>query len=300
MVILEKRKPWAVIDAIGEYPIIEDPSLASLGLTQVGDLEFRTPMGGSLSLKRVSDGNVRVTLGEHGLLVHESSAADAAAELIALYEMAPLIRRENRIDELTYKQIISQIDDDFLDQRVRADALQGIQLSSIDIQDNLDFTFLVYSSEHAKNNLVYANTIRIIQDQWQDVIDDESLSPIERSRLLMYDGQIQLNCTCPSFLYHGYRFILAKQGASIFPEIRPPVVRNPRQRGIVCKHMHKVIKAYPFYTGNFAKFIKKEFSVATGNDKDWDVKTKVADIFKRNPEIDVDYRDVTGRDDDEE
>lgn len=299
MLILEKRKPWAVVGCVGDHPIVEDPSLYSLGLTQVGDLEFRTPMGGTLKLARVKPHGVRVTLNDRGMLVHESSVADAAAELIALHELAPKIKKD-RIDELTYKQVISQIDNNFLDQKVRADALEGIQLSSIDIQDNLDFTFMVRSSEHAKNNVVYANTIRIIKDQWQDIIDDESLSPIERSRLLMYDGQVQLNCTCPSFLYWGYRYILARQGASIFPETRPPVERNPRQRGIVCKHMHKVIKAYPFYTGNFAKFIKREFAVSQGNDKDWDVKTKVADIFKKNPEIEVDYRDVTGKDDDEE
>lgn len=202
---------------------------------------------------------------------------------------------KERLDEATYKQITAMIDEDFLQQRIRAAALSGVRLSDINAKTG-EMTFMVRSSEFdvpgaAGNNTFYANTVRF--KEWDDVVDEDDLKPIERARLLMFDGNLELNCTCPSFLYHGYRYLLTKNDASIFKEPRPPVERNPQNRGIVCKHMNRVIKAFPFHSGQLAAHIRKEHTVASGKEQTWDLKSKIADILKTDDTIDVDYKDIT-------
>ena len=193
------------------------------------------------------------------------------------------------LDELTYKQITGMIDENFLQQGVRARVLEGVRLANID-SDKGEMTFLVKSSEHKTNNLYYANTIRFAE--WEDVIDEEDLNPIGRARLLMFDGNIKLNCTCPSFLYHGYRYLLDQKDASIFPEKRPPNKNNPAGRGIVCKHMNRVIKAFPFYSGDLARHIKLHHNTKSGKTRSWDLKSKLAEIMKKNKSIEVPYEEI--------
>lgn len=209
----------------------------------------------------------------------------------------PLLGYKQNINELTYKQVIGMIDDNFLQQKVRAAQLDGIKLAAIEDAAR-QFVFLVRSSEHKTNGVIYANNVRFHPDQWDGVIDDETDTPIGRARLIMYDGHIEMNCTCPSFLYHGYRYIADKNNSSIFPEKRPPVRNNPQQRGIVCKHLHKTIKAFPFHTGDFAKHIKDNYPTQPGKKRDWDIRSRLGDIFKTQPVIDADYRDLTGDDED--
>jgi hypothetical protein len=198
-------------------------------------------------------------------------------------------------NEATYKQITALIDEDFLQQRARASVLKGVRLSNINSETG-EMTFMVRSSEFDKprsagQNKFYANTVKF--KEWADVVDEEDLKPIERARLLMYDGNLELNCTCPSFLYHGYRYLLTKHNASIFPEPRPPVERNPQQRGIVCKHMNRVIKAFPFHSGQLAAHIKRHHTVASGKDQAWDLKSRIADVLKYDDTIEADYKDIT-------
>lgn len=201
---------------------------------------------------------------------------------------------EDRLDEVTYKQVISKIDNNFLQQKVRAQALEGVTLTSIQGFQR-QFVFWVKSAEHAKNKLTYSNYIRFHKKDWNEAIDDETLNPIKRARKIMFEGNVLLHCTCPSWLYWGYKYIAHQHDASIDPETRAPVVRNPQQRGIVCKHMHRVIKAFPFYSGNFASYIKTNYPVAKGRARDWDLGSKVSDIMKAlRPSIEVDYKDIIG------
>lgn len=198
--------------------------------------------------------------------------------------------REFRLDEANYKKITSLIDESFLQQRIRAAALEGVSLSSINDEQG-EMIFFVKSSLYRKNSQIYANTVKF--KEWNDVVNETDLNPIGRARLLMFDGNISLNCTCPSFLYWGYRYILTRYDASLFPEKRPPVKRNPSQRGIVCKHMNRVIKAFPFYSGDLANHIKKYHDTEAGKESTEDLKTKIADHLRDTDSINVDYEDVT-------
>lgn len=199
-------------------------------------------------------------------------------------------RKGLRLDELGYKDIVHGIDENFLQQKVRAAALEGVRLAGINDSQKA-MTFFIKSAEYNKNSTTYANTVRF--KAWDSVVDDTELKPIERSRLLMFQDDIEVNCTCPSFLYWGYRYILSQMDASIFPENRPPVKRNPQMRGIVCKHLNRTMKAFPFYSGDLARHIKEKHPVSDGKSRAWDIKSKTADVLRKNPTIDVDYEDIT-------
>ena len=52
------------------------------------------------------------------------------------------------------------------------------------------------------------------------------------------EGDVELLCTCPAFLYWGYKYITSQLDLNVGPpENRAPTIRNPDQRGVVCKHL---------------------------------------------------------------
>lgn len=53
---------------------------------------------------------------------------------------------------------------------------------------------------------------------------------------------------CPAFLYWGYKYMAWKGGYGIEKETRRPVVRNPYERGHLCKHLFLVLQIFPFMT----------------------------------------------------
>lgn len=55
-------------------------------------------------------------------------------------------------------------------------------------------------------------------------------------------GRLKVHCSCPAFLYWGWQYISDKLGAGIIPERRPPNIRNPKRKGMCCKHLIVVLK----------------------------------------------------------
>jgi hypothetical protein len=197
--------------------------------------------------------------------------------------------------EATYREIADRIDPDFLQQKIRADALAGIRLAGF---NGDEMSFWVKSSEYDTGprgrNLRYLNTVRFLE--WEDIGSDLTMRPIDRSRMLMFAGNLQLNCTCPSFLYHGYRYLLDQIGASLIPEPRPPVRNNPNMRGIVCKHMNRVLRSFPFYSGVLAKEVRGQFGATGGRAQVADQKSQRAEQLRRDMAagrvIDADFEEI--------
>jgi hypothetical protein len=72
-------------------------------------------------------------------------------------------------------------------------------------------------------------------------------------------ADLKISCSCPAFQYWGPAYImsLAKYKAKYGDqERRPPKIRNPRQYGAVCKHVHLLLKELPSYTNKFVDFLK--------------------------------------------
>jgi len=157
--------------------------------------------------------------------------------------------------EATYKDLGSMIDGNFLNQKIRADELSGIRYVGFEPEDVMNFH--VNSSKNNENRIKYTNSIQF--NEWEDIGSDPELDFTERARMLLWTGNIKLHCTCPSFLYWGYQYMCTVLDAAIYPEERFPKERNPAERGIVCKHMNRVLRVLPFHSGDIAKEAKRQF-----------------------------------------
>lgn len=67
------------------------------------------------------------------------------------------------------------------------------------------------------------------------------------------------NCTCPAFLYWGFKYMAWKNGYGLERETRVPRVRNPHQQGYVCKHIYQCCMVYPFISKTVAMKMRKYF-----------------------------------------
>lgn len=143
------------------------------------------------------------------------------------------------LTEATKAEIIRRFDDDFLKQRIRYMALQRVRYGG---HLGNGFLFNVHSSEYKRNNIVYQNVIRF--PKWSQIVFDPKLSTDEATEALL-NSDVELHCPCPSFKFHGFKYILTQLKASIRKENRYPKITNPRLRGSACKHMRKVIEHLP-------------------------------------------------------
>lgn len=158
------------------------------------------------------------------------------------------------LKEATYKELAQLIDGNFLNQKARADALSKVDFG--EFQDDT-VVFYVPSSEFKENGIRYINQVQF--DQWDQLGRDEDFDYNEKSRMLLWVGDIRVSCSCPSYLYWGYQYILTVLDSAIYPETRFPKVRNPQERGIVCKHLNRVLRVLPFYSGRIAKEMQRQF-----------------------------------------
>jgi len=159
------------------------------------------------------------------------------------------------LNEATYKELGQLVDGNFLSQQVRAEELTGIRF--VGFEPDSVMNFHINSSSHTKNRIKYTNSIQF--DEWEEVGSDPDLNFTERARMLLWVGNIRLHCTCPSFLYWGYQYMCTVLNAAIYPEERFPRERNPGERGIVCKHLNRVLRVLPFHSGEIAKEAKNQF-----------------------------------------
>ncbi len=97
---------------------------------------------------------------------------------------------------------------------------------------------------------------------------------------------------CEAYKYWGYEFILTTMDAAIKPELRPPNIRNPRRRGVVCKHLGNVLKVFPFWwstiTGALAQMGYKgamptTVNVPQGQEGPWGEMPRVAAGQQKQP-----------------
>ena len=180
----------------------------------------------------------------------------------------------NILNELTYKDIAGGVDGAFLNQKVRADALDPIEfigmVDSVTSRDNRRFysdtrnisLFNVKSSEYSENGIIYPNTVA--WEDWDEVGNDpDTPSYRDKAMFLIWASNVRLNCTCESFFWWGYQYILTQLDASIFPVQVAPKVRNPNVKGVVCKHMNRVLRSLPFYTGEIAAEMRDQFGAGT-------------------------------------
>ena len=100
---------------------------------------------------------------------------------------------------------------------------QGLAARLYKVEDN-KILYTVNSSEGDKQYLVTIQLLGLTGNKLKSL----------RSAL---SGDIRISCTCPAFLYHGFKYIMWKSQSGINKETRPPNKTNPEQKGAACKHI---------------------------------------------------------------
>ncbi len=83
------------------------------------------------------------------------------------------------------------------------------------------------------------------------------------AKAILFDADVKISCSCPAAQYWGPNYILskpkydAKYGRQ---EDRRPRVRNPREYGMLCKHLQVLINVLPFYITTMATWLKEQFA----------------------------------------
>lgn len=118
---------------------------------------------------------------------------------------------------------------------------------------------------------------------WDEAMGMSDLNYFEKANLAVF-GDVKVNCNCPAFLFFGYSYIVSEYDAKYegeggedwegkrTKEGRPPVIRNPKLDGIVCKHLVNVLTILTFTVSKVAARMKELD------------KTKKAEPEKQEPE----------------
>ena len=91
----------------------------------------------------------------------------------------------------------------------------------------VDGDTLLYTVNSSKKNKQYLVKIQLLD------LSNNKLSSLKSA----LDGNLKISCTCPAFLYQGYKYISYKKQVGIDKETRAPNIKNPNQIGLACKHI---------------------------------------------------------------
>lgn len=154
-----------------------------------------------------------------------------------------------RIDELTRKDLVSDTDKWTKDKSklVRKAVYLGI---------TEDYT--VYFRVPSVTTEPPTNyTVKISLAEYKDMIEDKDLSVQEKVRLAIA-GDLKISCTCPAYLYFGYKYILTQLDTNeADDEHRFPRVKNPKLQGVMCKHSYVALSVLPNNWNTIARDIKQ-------------------------------------------
>lgn len=128
---------------------------------------------------------------------------------------------------------------------------------------------LKFTTRSVSNTKIrYEQTVKF--DSW-DLIKEKEISYSEKIKEAL-NGDIKVECNCPDFGYRGYAYMLAEQGAKFGPDdtwnkvsevggvvkktvedVSKPVITNPQQKGICCKHLTLILDNLETYVDKMAK-----------------------------------------------
>ena len=88
---------------------------------------------------------------------------------------------------------------------------------------------------------------------------DKKLTLAQLLNLVIMHGNIRVFCTCPSWLYGGYKFMATELDYAYKEyETRFPKIKNPKLLGTLCKHAYCVVKALPYQKFGIEAAIKRK------------------------------------------
>lgn len=183
------------------------------------------------------------------------------------------------LTELTYKQLKIEIDKNFLKagERIRELRKRGTRYAGL--RGN-SMIFRTFSSKYGENGVIYEQEIKLFDLAEKLKAVDVPLR--DRARDALINGDVGLRCTCPSFVYWGFGYILyhrqaAAPGRTLWPvrtgktkwpapvKTRPKYYgsksgknRNWRLRGIMCKHLGLIMEVIGAHWNSLVRDLKNQ------------------------------------------
>lgn len=137
---------------------------------------------------------------------------------------------------------------------------KGLHLNSKDWESYINvnpanlYSFLVngtirFSTKSVHNNMKYEQIIKLMA--YKEIepsifimmflgVNDDLILKFFAKFLSLTEAKVY--CSCDAFRYFGYYYILTKKNSAYGPgESRKPKVKNPKEEGIVCKHLWQVL-----------------------------------------------------------
>lgn len=136
--------------------------------------------------------------------------------------------------------------------------LKGIKVSAENKE--LVVKFETAKSGHTTQN-VYVS-LDEFWDMWEaNETSKKKLSLSSLLNLVIMHGNVKVYCTCPSWIYGGYKYIATELDYAYgSTEKRYPKIRNPKLMGTLCKHAYVVVKALPYQKFAIEAAIKRELA----------------------------------------
>ncbi len=139
--------------------------------------------------------------------------------------------------------------------------------TEVPIPDNDPVFFALYKTPMSPRSIERGYPQRFGTDAWyqtvsfldfKDAMNSPGETMADRVYLMMMSGDIALHCTCPSFKYWGYWYIMNGLDAAVYAQNIRPDVRNPQMKGVICKHLDIILKVMPFYRSDFTRDIRAQ------------------------------------------
>lgn len=174
-------------------------------------------------------------------LVEEKTVQPSSMLSSALFHgRYSLALHQNRmITSLTLKELRDAEDRPFLKKDIRRAELSAPILNRVYASTA---EYLTKSSKYIQNRTVYVQ--RILFKDFAYIARDRQIPLKGAVKYSIESGDVHLVCSCPSFLFHGFRYIATQLGYlyGIPKEKRFPDVRNPRVQSVYCKHLSRVME----------------------------------------------------------
>lgn len=156
----------------------------------------------------------------------------------------------DRLDELTRKELVTDVD-----RRTKDKARLVGRATYLGITEDYTVFFRV-PSVTAKPSTNYLVKIKLVE--YPDIAEEKDLSVREKVRLAIA-GDLKISCTCPAYLYFGYKYILTQLDTNeADKEHRFPKIKNPKLEGVMCKHCYSAINAFPLNWTRIASDIQRK------------------------------------------
>lgn len=143
----------------------------------------------------------------------------------------------------TYKDLLSEKSFLRVQQRARALMRDGTQLVAI-LYSEHELIFKTASQTYGKR-VMWTQRVSLEDCTLEMIENCKSFKDVET---LLKNSKLKVYCDDPSFLYFGYKYLAWKRGYGLEPEHRRPVIRNPHEKGFLCKHLYLVLQLFPFYS----------------------------------------------------